>query len=73
MKIVLLAIVAIICLLPELETKTPDPYKVLGIPRDANEDQIREGFKKRSKKYHPDRNKKDPRAKEKFEKIANAY
>jgi len=46
--------------------KVPDPYKVLGVPRDASEDSIKEGFKKRSKKYHPDRNKVDPRAKEKF-------
>ena len=46
--------------------KVPDPYKVLGIPRDANEEQVKSGFKKRSKKYHPDRNKEDPRAKEKF-------
>jgi len=46
--------------------KTPNPYKVLGIPQNANEDQIKEGFKKRSKKYHPDRNKTDPRAKQKF-------
>lgn len=53
--------------------KIPDPYKVLGIPRDANEEQIKAGFKKRSKKYHPDRNKEDPRAKEKFEKVVNAY
>lgn len=44
-------------------TKIPDPYKVLGIPRDATEEQIKAGFKKRSKKYHPDRNTVDPRAK----------
>jgi DnaJ-class molecular chaperone len=49
-----------------VDTKIPNPYKVLGISQDANEDQIKEGFKKRSKKYHPDRNKSDPRAKEKF-------
>ena len=46
---------------------------MLGIPENANDDQIKEGFKRRSKKYHPDRNKSDPRAKEKFEKIVNAY
>ena len=74
MRILLLAVVAIVCFMPQqLECKTPNPYKVLGIPQDSNEDQIKEGFKKRSKKYHPDRNKKDPRAKEKFEKVVNAY
>jgi curved DNA-binding protein CbpA len=60
-------------LFAETLAKIPDPYKVLGIPRDASEDQVKEGFKRRSKKYHPDRNKVDPRAKEKFEKIVNAY
>jgi curved DNA-binding protein CbpA len=46
--------------------KASNPYKILGIPDNASEEQIKDGFKKRSKKYHPDRNKKDPRAKEKF-------
>ena len=68
-KILLILITFLVC----LETKIPNPYKVLGIPQDANEEQIKTGFKKRSKKYHPDRNKSDPRAKEKFEKIVNAY
>nr|VVW87914.1 unnamed protein product [Nymphaea colorata] len=56
-----------------VELKIPNPYKVLGIQQDATEEQIKEGFKRRSKKYHPDRNKTDPKAKEKFEKIVNAY
>lgn len=46
--------------------RIPNPYKVLGVQKDATEDDIKEGFKRRSKKYHPDRNKVDPRAKEKF-------
>jgi curved DNA-binding protein CbpA len=50
-------------LITDVIAKGPNPYKVLGIPKDANEDQIKEGFKKRSKQYHPDRNKTDPRAK----------
>lgn len=53
--------------------KIPDPYKVLGIGRDANEEQIKTAFKKRSRKYHPDRNKKDPRTKQKFSQVVNAY
>ena len=46
-----------------INCKTPNPYKVLGISRDATEDEIKKAFNKRSKKYHPDRNKSDPRAK----------
>lgn len=37
--------------------KTPDPYKVLGISRTATEDDIKKAFNKRSRQYHPDRNK----------------
>jgi len=66
-------LLAFIFIAAEAATKMPDPYKVLGIPRDADDDQIKAGFKKRSKKYHPDRNTVDPRAKEKFEKVVNAY
>lgn len=65
--LMLLALCAVV------ELKIPNPYKVLGIQQDATDEQIKEGFKKRSKKYHPDRNKTDPKAKEKFEKIVNAY
>ena len=52
--VILLAVITI--------AKTPNPYKVLGISREANDDQIKKAFNKRSRKYHPDRNKSDPRA-----------
>ena len=73
MSKLLLVLLLLLTLLCSIDCRIPDPYKVLGIPRDANEEQIKAGFKKRSKKYHPDRNKSDPRAKEKFEKVVNAY
>ena len=66
-------VVLIFCMLQGALAKTPNPYKVLGISKTANEDEIKKAFNKRSKKYHPDRNKEDPRAKEKFEKVVNAY
>ena len=53
--------------------KTPNPYKILGVSENADDEQIKAAFKKKSKKYHPDRNKSDLRAKEKFEKVVNAY
>jgi DnaJ-class molecular chaperone len=62
-RFTLLFIAVWIMIVKEVMGKIPDPYKVLGIPRGCNEEQIKEGFKKRSKKYHPDRNKVDPRAK----------
>ena len=50
-----------------------NPYKVLGIPKTATDEQIKKAFNKKSKKYHPDRNTSDPRAKQKFEKVVEAY
>ena len=42
--------------------------------RDATEKEIKKKFKKLAIKYHPDKNKGDPeKAKEEFQKIANAY
>lgn len=50
-------LMALLVLITMISAKIPDPYKVLGVKRDSNEDQIKDGFKRRSKKYHPDRNK----------------
>jgi hypothetical protein len=47
-------------------------YDILGVRRDASEDDIKIAHKRLSKKYHPDLNKK-PDAKEKFIKVQNAY
>ena len=51
-----------------------DYYKLLGVKRNASKQEIKRAFKKLSLKYHPDKNKDNPkRAKEMFIKIANAY
>ena len=56
-----------------VEAKTPNPYKILGISQTATEDQVKKAFKKRTLKYHPDRNSQDPNASEKYAKVVNAY
>lgn len=38
-----------------------DYYKILGLNRGANETAIKKAFKKLSLKYHPDKNKADPK------------
>lgn len=43
-----------------------DPYDVLGVPRDADEQQIKKAFRKLARELHPDVNSHDPEAEEKF-------
>ncbi len=49
-----------------------NPYKILGIGKNANEKTIKKAFKQLSLKYHPDKNR-DPKAIEYYSKIVNAY
>ncbi|APX72643.1 molecular chaperone DnaJ [Companilactobacillus allii] len=49
-----------------------DPYEVLGVDKNASEDEIKKAFRGLSKKYHPDINK-APDAEEKFKEINDAY
>ncbi|GAB6092159.1 molecular chaperone DnaJ [Furfurilactobacillus curtus] len=49
-----------------------DPYDVLGVGRDASQDEIKKAYRKLSKKYHPDLNK-APDAEAKFKEVADAY
>ena len=50
-----------------------DPYEVLGVPRDADETQIKKAFRKLARELHPDVNRHDPDAEEKFKEAAEAY
>jgi DnaJ-class molecular chaperone len=50
-----------------------DPYEVLGVQKSASEAEIKSAFRKLAKKYHPDRNKTDPKAKERFGEVNAAY
>jgi len=55
-------------------TSTPrDPYDVLGVQRDASEQQIKKAFRTLARELHPDVNAHDPQAEEKFKEAAEAY
>ncbi len=53
-----------------------DPYSVLGISRNASEEEIKKAYKALSRRYHPDANVNNPnkdQAEEKFKEIQSAY
>jgi molecular chaperone DnaJ len=50
-----------------------DAYEVLGVPRDADERVIKKAFRALARELHPDVNRHDPEAEEKFKEAAEAY
>lgn len=53
-----------------------DPYQILGITRDASDEEVKKAYRALAKKYHPDANIGDPNQElytEKFKQVQNAY
>ncbi len=50
-----------------------DYYKILGVKKDAGNDEIKKAYRKLAMRYHPDQTKGNKKAEEKFKKISEAY
>ncbi|KAJ3130040.1 DnaJ- protein scj1 [Nowakowskiella sp. JEL0407] len=72
-KISFLGVLLILLVILDLALAGKDYYKVLGVGRSATKRQIKKSYKELSKKYHPDKNKGDKSAEEKFIELAQAY
>jgi molecular chaperone DnaJ len=54
-------------------SSTRDYYEILGVPRDADDATIKKSFRRLARELHPDVNRHDPDAEEKFKDAAEAY
>ena len=50
-----------------------ESYKLLGLPLDASEEEVKRAYKQKAREFHPDKNPDDPEATEKFQTLSQAY
>lgn len=69
-----LLVIALFLVAVQADGEDPEKfYKVLGVTRDATAKDVKKAFRKLSLKYHPDKNKGNEEARQKFNEITEAY
>src|SRR6201988_3683607 len=56
-----------------MAVKFRDYYEILGVARNAKEDEIKKAYRKLARKYHPDLNPNNKQSEEKFKEVQEAY
>jgi molecular chaperone DnaJ len=56
-----------------MATEKRDYYEVLGVRRNASEEEVKRAYRRLAVKFHPDKNPDDPHAEEKFKELGEAY
>lgn len=69
----LLNFLVILFLSSDLALANRDFYKILNVQKSANKNEIKKAYRKLAKELHPDKNKDDPNASEKFSDLSSAY
>lgn len=70
---VLLNFVLLLVLASDFTLANRDFYKILQVSKSANTNEIKKAYRKLAKELHPDKNKDDPNASEKFSDLSAAY